>query len=160
MRLVLLAAAGLALPALVWLLLRDGEAPAGTGVVRAPPAAMTRVPSPAAPVPEPEPEPILTQVVLAGSRSAARFRMPDGAVREVMVGGELRPGWRLAKVTSASATFETPQGRLGYGLSGVAITVGEPPAAPGARRPVTVEPERPAVDAEGAAATRCGDPEC
>ncbi len=160
MRLVLLAAAGLALPALVWLLLRDGEAPAGTGVVRAPPAAeaIARVPSPATRAPEAEP--ILAQVVLAGSRSAARFRMPDGAVREVMVGGELRPGWRLVKVTSASATFETPQGRLGYALSGVAITVGEPPAAPGARRPVVVEPERPAVDAEGAAAARCGDPEC
>jgi hypothetical protein len=133
--------------------------PAESGIVIVPAAMNMAQPVPES-VPAADPDPILTQVTMDGARSSAMFQLAGGTVRAVMLGQELRPGWRLKDVTSGSVTFATANGDLRFALSSVAVDAGLEGLAGAAQPKSILVPEAPAVAADGSAVTRCADPEC
>jgi len=159
-----MAAASLAVAAALGILivlyaLYASDAPSvESGIVIVPPAANVVQPPPAV-VPQAEPDPILTQVTMDGSRSAARFQLAGITTRTVMLGHELRPGWRLKDVKSGSVTFATAMGDRRFALSSIPVDTEEGLAGETPPKSVLI-PDAPAVAADGVAVTRCSDPEC
>jgi hypothetical protein len=130
-----------------------------SGTVIVPPAINVAQPVPQS-APEAELDLILTQVTMDGSRSSAEFQLADSTTRAVMLGQELRPGWRLKDVKSGSVTFATANGELRFALSSIPGDTGQEGLAGKAQPKSILIPDAPAVAADGSAVTRCSEPEC
>lgn len=144
---------GVALLSALLLIPQDAPSQGGSVVVTA------FSPAPTSPRHVVEAEPVLVSVLLQGPASTARLRLADGSIQSIALNQQLRSGWTLVALDTASATFATPAGRKHLKFEGA---VADETAASVLDRdaPTILIPETAARSADGEAIERCLDPEC